>query len=317
MRQAGRFLPEYQALKKEYSMHQLFYEKKLIKQITKMPLKRFDVDAAIIFSDILLPLEALGAKIILEHQKAPKVVRPKDITIDQLVPCQELFSFVYESIDELKKEISVPLIGFTGGPLTLLSYLFPEKKDNGEFYGLKKWHLENPEELNMILELITHIVIDHLKMQIQAGCEVVQIFDSWAGRFSKEMFEAYSLIPITKICQAIESLNVPVIYFSRNLGAHEKIFKAPCRGISIDQSMDFKGAFKYKKVIQGSFDPALLLTNKKIIDQEVSKVMGSYQSDRWIANLGHGVLPETPIENVEAFIEAIHNLPSSTWGHGT
>lgn len=307
MRQAGRFLPEYQALKSDYSMHQLFYEKKLIKEITKMPLKRFDVDAAIIFSDILLPLEALGSKIFLEHHKQPLVQVPEKTQIEIKMPLADILSFVYEAINELKNEIQVPLIGFSGGPLTLLTYLFQEKKEGVEFMGLRKWHYEKPQEVKQIIDVITDLVIEHLMLQIQAGADAVQIFDSWAGTFPKPLFLEYAIKPMQKIAEKLRILNVPIIYFSRNLGAHIELVKnLDIDAISVDGSILLADAFKSSFSIQGNFDPALLLTSKDVIQQEVGLQMKKVDPQRWIANLGHGVLPATPIENVEAFIETLH-----------
>lgn len=314
MRQAGRFLPEYQGLKKKFSMHQLFYEKELIKKITLMPLNRFDLDAAIIFSDILLPLEALGSKIVLEHQKAPQVIRSEQEKEFEIGSCESLFSFLYEAIEDLTAFLSVPLIGFCGGPLTLLTYLFPEKKDNGDFHGIKRWHYQNRAELKMMIDKITIVLIEHLKLQIKAGCQVIQIFDSWAGRFPQELFNEYAFLPLKKIYQALKPLAVPIIYFSRNLGIHQEVLPSlSADAISIDSSINFQKGFSFNKIIQGTFDPALLLTTPSIIKDEILKKAFDIPKNLWIGNLGHGVLPETPIENVHAFIDTIHALPSSTW----
>lgn len=307
MRQAGRFLPEYQALKEHYSMHQLFYEKKLIKEITKMPLKRFDVDAAIIFSDILLPLEALGSKIFLEHHKLPLVQVPQKRHVEIKQPLNTTLSFVYEAIEELKKEILVPLIGFSGGPLTLLTYLFQEKKDGGEFMEFRKWHYENPREVKQIIEVITDLVIEHLTLQIKAGADAVQVFDSWAGTFPKALFLEYAVKPMQRIIERLKTFNVPIIYFSRNLGAHFALLNhLNVDAVSVDGSIYLADAFQSSFAIQGNFDPTLLLTTQEIICQEVSEQMKKVDPTRWIANLGHGVLPTTSIQNVEAFIKALH-----------
>lgn len=312
MRQAGRFLPEYQALKKDFSMQQLFYEKQLIKQITKMPLERFPLDAAIIFSDILLPLEAIGAQVVFEHQKPPRVEKNFDREFHHVQACSRLFSFVYEAISELKKEIHVPLIGFCGGPLTLLTYLFPEKKEHGEFHHLKKWQYENPIQFQEMIDRLTEVVIEHLKMQIVAGVDAYQVFDSWAGRFPTGFFQQYAVEPAKKIHQALKHFNIPMIYFSRNLGAHrDSIWKIRAEAVSLDGSFPIEEVVMNDQVFQGAFDPALLLTNPDIIRREVFQFGNAIHRKKWIANLGHGVLPETPIENVRVFIEAIHSLPSS------
>lgn len=315
MRQAGRFLPEYQALKQERSMQDLFYKKEWIKKITLMPINRFAVDAAIIFSDILMPLELVGAKILFEHHQAPQVIFSEPF-VEKKLSHQPTFNFLYEAIDELTRELKVPLIGFCGGPLTLLTYLFKEKKEAGEFYELRRWHYENPIEFQRVIDVLTEIVIDHLILQIQAGATACQIFDSWAGRFPHDMFYQYAVLPMKKIASKIQAYKVPLIYFSRNLGAHfSSLEEIPADAISVDGSIRLKDAFGLNKVIQGNLDPTVLLTNPTVIENEVMKIAKNVDSKRWIANLGHGVLPKTPIENVEKFIELIHSLPSGGWGH--
>ncbi len=310
MRQAGRFLPEYQELKRQFSMHDLFYEKKLIKKITKMPIERFPLDAAIIFSDILLPLEAIGGSVELEHFRSPVVKPPSFLDFDRKFDLKNRFSFLYESIQELTEELDVPLIGFSGGPLTLFTYLFPDQKEGGEFYFLKKWIYEDPIQFQKILDWITDLVSEHLQNQIDAGCQVVQIFDSWAGRFSYEHFFQYSIKPIQKIILSLKKKQpVPIIFFSRNLGAHyDRLSKIEADAISIDGSVDLKKVWNLPQAIQGHFDPALLLTSPQVIRNQVLSDYSQMDYRRWIANLGHGVLPQTPIENVLAFIESIRLL---------
>ncbi len=316
MRQAGRYLPEYQALKKHYSMQQLFFTKERVEEVTLLPFREYDLDAAIVFSDILLPLVSLNCNVTFLHGLPPSVVLPKEhlefFSDLQLTHPKEHFTFLYEAISSLKDQLTVPLIGFCGGPLTLLTYLFKEKKADGEFLQVKKFYYEHPELFENAIHVLTELVILHFKEQIKSGASVVQIFDSWAGRFPKELFLKFVCEPVKKIVQALKPLNVPIIFFSRNLGAHTpSLFDLGVDALSIDGSIILKEAlstFPSNLSIQGNFDPAILFTNESVIRKEVAKLKDSVDLNRYIGNLGHGVLPETPLENVRVFISALHEL---------
>ena len=306
MRQAGRYLPSYQKIKSKYSLEEMFRTPSLIYEITMQPIDILDVDAAILFADILhIPLSlsldvsfpGKGGPVV-----APLITSSSDIKYLQKIPMQESLFFVEEGIKLLKRDLLKPLIGFCGGPFTVMSYMCGKK--------IKQWLYNDPVGCRAILDMITEQSIDYLNMQIDAGVNALQIFDSWANILSHEEFKNFALPYLKKIIDTVK--RVPVIIFSRaSCQFVEDIVSLNPAGISFDWTYSVEKI--REKVpghiaIQGNLDPQILYAHPKIIKQETLKMMHKMRKDpAYIVNLGHGVLPDIPVDHVKAFVETVKN----------
>lgn len=316
MRQAGRYLPEYQLIRKKYPLEEMFRSPELIFEITKQPLDILGVDAAILFADILhIPL-SLGLDVSFPGKGGP-VVTPTIESYDDLLqvcpqPIEESLGFVQEGISLLKQEIDVPLIGFCGGPFTVMTYMTGKK--------IKKWLYSDPESAHDLLQTITDQSIAYLQMQIKAGVDAVQVFDSWANLLSRTEFVRFALPYLKQIVKAIEPF--PVILFSR-ASSHfvEEFVSIKPHGISFDWTYPLYEIRRHVPetiAVQGNLDPELLYAPPSVIEKETLKLLQSMEGDPgFIANLGHGVLPDIPVDHVRAFVDTIKAFsPRSSGGHG-
>ena len=314
MRQAGRYLPEFQLIRKKNPLFlNLCLNEKMVKEITLQPINRFDLDAAIIFSDILLVPFALGQKVNLIKNKGPTLSK---LDIDKFLKVSESdftekLKPVYKSIRSVRKILNKKkaLISFVGAPWTLLIYMLnrksPKKKINLNNI-LKDKHLND-----LILEKLNHFICIHAKNQINAGSDVVQIFDSWASLLpKKELFE-YCYQPNLKITNYVKSLKVPVICFPKGIKENYidfcSIVKPSC--INIDYEINPKWIKKKLNgiPIQGGLDPKILLKNKKKIKKNVEHYLNIFSDYPYVFNLGHGILPETKPEIIEYVIKIVRN----------
>ena len=298
MRQAGRYLPSYRALRAKYSLLDLFLTPELAAEITLMPVKQLGVDAAILFSDI--SLVALGLGLRLEFSEGPKI---DPLLSPEMVPCLPLLierlSPVIEAVQLLEKRLEVPLIGFCGGPFTVASYLV-----KGGIEGLKKWVYQYPEALDALLEKITACSIALLKAQVEAGADAIQIFDSWASVLSREAFQRFCL-PYYR--QLLAAVDVPAILFSRNLSLYlEDVVDLPC-ALSIDWQTALRTVrSKTKQPLQGNLDPDLLYAPLSVIEKKGKELIASMKGDpAFIAGLGHGVKPDVTVEAVQCLVKAL------------
>jgi uroporphyrinogen decarboxylase len=310
MRQAGRYLPAYRALRSQETLWSLFHTPELAAKVTRMPLE-LGVDAAILFSDILVTAELLGKKVHFPEGSSPYVTPPvtsaEEVAALPLLQAEEVLSYVKESILELKRDLPLPLIGFCGAPFTIASYLI-ESGGKNELARTKEWLYRDPLSFHALLEKITKACIDHLQMQVRAGVDAVQIFDSWAGLLAAPEFEAFSLPYLQRIQQ---SVTVPVILFCRgsSLFAHKlAALKPAC--ISFDWHLEMhtlRQSILPPLCVQGNLDPHLLLAPQEMIRKKTEKLLSSMRGDPgFIVNLGHGVLPTTPVENVRCLIDTVH-----------
>ena len=311
MRQAGRYLPEFREIrKKNPNFIKLCLNPSLINEITLQPLKRFDLDAAIIFSDILMIPYGLGQKVefkkgtgpILEDINFDNIINKEPIDfIQQLLP-------VYKGIEKVKKELKEKsLIGFVGAPWTVLLYMLNKKspKNNFNFNKINK----NKDLIIKLLKKLEEIICLHVEKQIEAGANIIQIFDSWAGLLPKKELPNYCYIPTLKVVEHIKSLKVPAICFPKGIGENFVEFcstvKPSC--ISIDYEIDAK--WIKEKIngipIQGGLDPRILLTNKEKIKKTTEGYLNIFKDYPYIFNLGHGVLPETKPEIIEYLIKIV------------
>ncbi len=315
MRQAGRYLKEYRDLKKKYSFLELCQNPELATQITLMPIKRFGFDGAILFADILLILQTFDFNIGFGKGCGP-LIDTKDYlkkvsSIPQL-PVEEVLSYIPQTIRMLKGELQVPLLGFCGAPFTLATYLL-EGKTSRAFEITKEWIYSRPQDLHAILTLLTKQSIQYLKMQIQAGANAVQIFDSWAGFFSQKILREFSYPYLRQIIEALKPFNTPVILFAKG-----SCFNASClaslgsQALSLDDSADIETISKKLPAniaLQGNLDPDLLMAPKEVLKKEVENLCLSMRHrPGYIMNLGHGIKPQSKVENVQCLVETVQNM---------
>lgn len=314
MRQAGRVLPRYRKLRENYSFRELMETPQLAADVTLMPVDDLGVDAAIIFSDILTVPTALGMEIEwTDHgPKFPQPLCGVNNPSKFLKIQPEKFHHVYKAIDIVVKNKKVPLIGFCGAPLTTLCYMIQGVSSKQNFPEAKKFFYENRSETQKLLEIITEISIEYALKQLEHGINVFQIFESNAGIVPTEFYEEMFLPSVMKISNAVRSKGVPVIFFPKGIGCGLRMMTPDvCDVAGIDWQTSIWDARKlvHKDVaLQGNFDPHLLFAPQEIIAAEVEKYRKFFaENPDWIANLGHGVLAETPIENVKYFIKCLKN----------
>lgn len=312
MRQAGRILPEYRAVREQAgSFIKLATTPELAAEVTIQPVDILGVDAAIIFSDILVVPEAMGLPYEMLEAKGPifpKVVRTKkDIEALKVSDAETDLGYVLEAIDIVKKELAgrVPLIGFAGAPFTIFCYMV-EGKGSKTFSVAKKMLYSQPQLAHLLLQKITDSTIEYLKAQIRHGADLVQIFDSWAGILSPEQYRKFSLPYIAQICDAINE--TPVTVFAKGaFFARKEMSKLACDVVGLDWNMDIKESRRMipNKTLQGNLDPCVLYASTKEIEKQTKKMLKAFGTQRYIANLGHGVYPDTDPEKVKCFIETV------------
>lgn len=315
MRQAGRYLPEYRAVREKADFLTMCKTPELAAAVTIQPVDLIGVDAAIIFSDILVIPEAMGMRLEMHEGKGPIFPHPirneadakKLKTID---PSKDL-KYVLDAISLTKKELCgrVPLIGFCGSPWTLLSYMV-EGKGSKNFLRVKSLLYNNPALAHSVLNKLADAAADYLSAKIEAGANAVQIFDTWGGVLSQNDFEEFSLRYIEKIISGIKRKDEPVIIFAK--GVHyslEKIVGAGADVIGLDWTMDIGKVRKEigdRVALQGNMDPAILYANKEKIKEETKRILSSYgKGTGHIFNLGHGILPDVKPENAKFFVDMV------------
>jgi len=318
MRQAGRYLKEYQEVRSKVDFLTLCKTPELAAKVTLQPVDILKVDAAILFSDILIPVEAMGMHLEFTDKKGPVLGEPvrSKAGVDRLVipDTEDSMPFVLETIKILRRELAgkVPLIGFSGAPWTLATYIV-EGGSSKNFLHTKKMMYQNPGLFNQLLEKITATVIEYLTAQIKAGAQAVQIFDSWAGILAPYDYENVIFPYVKTAVKALKKFDVPVIYFANDCAGILKIVKK-CGAdvIGIDWRVDMHKAVKKigkKTAVQGNLDPCVLFAPQAHIEERVQDVLNNAEgASGHIFNLGHGILPETPVENAQYMVEAVHRL---------
>jgi uroporphyrinogen decarboxylase len=313
MRQAGRYMPQYRALRLKHSLWEMFHDPQIAAEVTYLPLELLDVDAAIVFSDILVIAEALGLSIRFPEGKGPRVepmIRTK-IQVDSLayIPVEKSLDYVFKTIEIVKEKIDVPLIGFCGGPFTVASYLID---GTSLFEQTKQWMKTDPQALHDLLGKITTATIAYLEGQIRSGADVIQVFDSWANVLDEEQFALFSLPYLELIVNGLKSSGIPVILFCRSSSLRTEALAAlrPA-GISLDWHLpmcQLRQKVPSSIAVQGNFNPEFLKLTPEQIHAGVKELLVSMQGERgFIVNLGHGIMPDTPLENVQAFVKAVKN----------
>lgn len=307
MRQAGRYMHEYQALRSNNSFLDLCYNPELVALVTEMPIRAFGFDAAIVFSDILLITQYLGMNLRFDDNVGPVIDPPLCLSSDiqKLIRRGPLFfEFLAKACRFLKSSLKVPLIGFAGAPFTVASYMI-EGKSSRDLRKTKRWILEDPQSFTELIDLLVEATFDLLSLQIQAGVDALQIFDSWAMHLPVEQFEAFVAQPLEKILKRLNGF--PVILFCRSPFI-ERLARLRPLGLSIDWSVDMREMRQKHPhlCLQGNLDPDVLLTCPNIIERHAKELLDKMQGDpAFIFNLGHGVLKETPRENIEALVSCV------------
>jgi len=314
MRQAGRILPEYRKVRSSVKdFKELVKTPELAAEVTIQPVEILGVDAAIIFSDILVIPEAMGLDYEMRENKGP--VFPKRIEtgsdLDELRVAElHDLNYVMDAIRLTKKELNarVPLIGFAGAPWTILSYMV-EGGGSKTFSKAKRLLYANPEMAHRLLTMITASTIKYLKAQIGAGADIIQIFDSWAGILGPSQYSEFSMKYISNICDAIDE--VPVIVFAKGaFYARNEMNQLNCEVIGLDWNMDIRESKKMlpNKVLQGNLDPCALYGSFEDIRRETSNMLNAFGSHPHIANLGHGLHPDTEVDKVKCYIDTVKEL---------
>ncbi|MDF0600782.1 uroporphyrinogen decarboxylase [Psychromarinibacter sp. C21-152] len=318
MRQAGRYLPEYKATRaKAGDFLTLCYTPELAAEVTLQPIRRYGFDGAILFADILLVPQALGADLWFVTGEGPRLSTidgPADF--DALKPAgaiHETLSPVYETVRILSKELpgETTLIGFAGAPWTVATYMIAGRgtPDQGPAHALRQ---ENPAVFDALMERITEATILYLSAQVEAGAEVVKVFDSWAGSLKGEAFRRYALEPARRIVAALKERHpgLPVIVFPREAGEFYEGFHAATGAdcVALDNSVDADWAAAHvqtKGCVQGNLDPKLMVTGGEALVAETKRIVRAFSGGPHIFNLGHGITPDANPENVHRMLEAI------------
>ncbi|HOA37023.1 MAG TPA: uroporphyrinogen decarboxylase [Flavihumibacter sp.] len=313
MRQAGRYLPEYRVLREKYGFFERCQTPELATEITIQPIDRIGVDAAILFSDILVVPQAMGLEVQLIESKGPFLPAPIQSAADLqriTVPdVHDRLHYVFDAIKLIKKELHgrVPLIGFAGSPWTLLCYMV-QGKGSKTFDEAKAFCYQQPETAHRLLQMITDTSIAYLKGQIAAGADLLQVFDSWGGLLSESDFETFSLRYMRQIVAALGN-KVPVILFAKGAWfALDKMRETGAAGLGIDWCVSAQKARSFAGddiVLQGNFDPAKLLAPIPVIQAEVKAMLRAFGGHHHIANLGHGILPNVPVDHARAFVDTV------------
>jgi len=313
MRQAGRYLPDYLKLKAKYDFFTRVQTPELACAITLQPIEQVGVDAAIIFSDILVIPQAMGLEVLMEEGKGPSL--PKVIEtqkdIDALITdgAEDSLRYVYDALSLTKRELNgrVPLIGFAGAPWTILCYMV-EGKGSKTWEKAKQFAYTQPLLAHQLLQKITQITISYLKLQARAGADTVQVFDSWAGSLSPADFKIFAQPYLLQIADALKD-EVPVILFPKGSWyALKELSESSAAGIGIDWCIapEFARQLTNNKIVlQGNFDPAKLLAPIPEIKKAVKEMIDAFGVQNYIANLGHGITPNIPVDHARAFVDSV------------
>jgi uroporphyrinogen decarboxylase len=317
MRQAGRYMPEYRALREKHSFWEMCKTPDLAVEVTLQPVNAIGVDAAILFSDILVPVQAMGVDIEFTEGRGPVIEKPvraaADIDKLHVIEPDEV-GFVYEAIKILRGELAgrKPLIGFSGAPYTLASYIV-EGGGSRNYTHIKKMMYNEPALYDRLMNLLTDIVIVYLKAQVEAGAQAVQMFESWASSISPYDYRKRVLPYSKRVLEALSGSGVPVIHFANGADSYlETISEAGGDAVGVDWRIDLDKAWDavgHDKAIQGNMDPIVLLGGFDEIEARVKDILERAAGrPGHIFNLGHGILPETPVENAKYFVDCVHRL---------
>ncbi len=319
MRQAGRYLPDYMKLRAKYDFFTRVQTPELATEITLQPIEQIGVDAAIIFSDILVIPQSMGVEVLMEEGKGPLlpniIKNQKDIDALVTDEIEEKLSYVTKALSLTKQELNgrVPLIGFAGAPFTILCYMV-EGKGSKTWEKAKQFCFTQPELAHQLLQKITNVTIKYLRAQAKAGADVLQVFDSWSGTLSPADFKLFAQPYLLQIADAVKD-DAPVILFPKGSWyALKELSESNASGLGIDWCISPTMAREMtgnKITLQGNFDPAKLLLPVPEIKKAVKEMIDEFGVKGYIANLGHGITPNIPVDNAKAFVDAVkeYTLP--------
>jgi len=318
MRQAGRYLPEYREVRKKAgSFLELCYAPRLAAEVTLQPVRRFALDAAIVFSDILVIPDALGQKVAFREGEGPVLEPVRDESGLAKLGTRRLKAHlapVYETLERVREALpeNVALIGFAGAPWTIATYMV-EGRGSRDYAETKGWAVKSPDGFARLIGLLEDAIAEHLIAQIKAGAEAVQIFDSWAGLLPDPLFERWSLAPIRRIAARVKQAapGTPIIAFPRLAGLRYRGFAAleEIDALGLDQTVTLGWArdeLQATKTLQGNLDPAILLAGGAAMEREAARILTALAGGRFVFNLGLGVLQPTPPEHVAALCDFVH-----------
>lgn len=319
MRQAGRVLPEYRAVReKTGGFIEMVTNPELAAEVTIQPVDILGVDAAIIFSDILVIPEAMGLPYTMEEKRGPLFPRTVQTAADidniRIAEPEADLAYVLDAIKLVKRDLNdrVPLIGFAGAPWTIFAYMV-EGSGSKTFSKAKKMLYAEPELAHKLLDKITQSTIVYLKAQIAAGADMVQLFDSWAGMLAPEVYDVFALRYIAQICDAITE--VPVTVFAKGaFFAREGMAKLSCNTIGLDWNMEIAESRRIigeNKTLQGNLDPCVLYASFDQVREQTRQMMKAFEGQRHIANLGHGLYPDLSPDKVKCFIDTVKEYQPS------
>ncbi len=315
MRQAGRYMPEYRALRAKYGMLELCKKPELACEVTLQPTK-LGVDAAILFADILLPLEPMGAPFEFAKGEGPVIHHPistkADVNALRVIAPEEGLGYVMDAIKLAKRELAdkLPLIGFAGAPFTLASYLIEGGK-SAHFGKTKRLMYAEPETWHALMTKLAEVVRLYLRGQVSAGADVVQLFDSWVGQLSPDDYRDYVQPHVAHILKDVMTLGVPVIHFGTGTYSLLELMRdAGGHVIGLDWRTPLADGWRrvgYDRAVQGNLDPTVLFAPVEIAKKHAQRVLDAAENrPGHIFNLGHGILPETPVDTVKAVIDYVH-----------
>ncbi|SDX48371.1 uroporphyrinogen decarboxylase [Lutibacter oricola] len=318
MRQAGRYLPEFIAIREKYDFFTRCRTPELASEITVQPIRRYGMDAAILFSDILVIPQAMNIEVEMKPGVGPWLpnpVRTQQDVDNVIVPdIDETLGYVMEAIKATKELLNdeIPLIGFAGSPWTILCYCV-QGQGSKNFDKAKEFCFTQPVAAHTLLQKITDTTIAYLKKKVKAGVNAVQVFDSWGGMLSPTDYQEFSWQYINQIIEALKD-DAPVIAFGKGCWfALDKMSNSNASALGVDWTVSPKVARELtgnKITLQGNFDPVRLLSPPKVIKKMVRQMIDEFGKDKYIVNLGHGILPHIPLDNAKAFIDAVKEYKS-------
>jgi len=323
MRQAGRYLPEYRATRKKAGdFMSLCKNPELACEVTMQPLDRFDLDAAILFSDILTIPDAMGLGLYFSEGEGPKFERPIQTLADiEAIPSEvnSELTYVFDAVSTIKSALKTraPLIGFSGSPWTLATYMI-EGGSSKAFAKTKAMLFNDPQMLHLLLDKLADSVIHYLDQQVLSGADSLMVFDTWGGVLSKPNYLEFSLKYMQKIVNGVKAKHsdTPITLFSKNGGKHlNEIAATGCNGVGIDWTVELGDVQKQigdKVTIQGNLDPAVMYATPDVVRAEVKKVLSQFKGDTGhIFNLGHGITPDVDPENMTVLVDSVHEFSRS------
>ena len=325
MRQAGRYLPEYRELRSRYGMLDILGSAELAARVTLQPLRRFDFDGAIIFADILPPLIGTGLDLSFGNGTSPRIHNPvrsaHDVAALREADPRRDLAATMSALRMVRAELPPPvaLIGFSGAPFTLATYAI-EGGTSRQFTLTKRMMFEQPAAWRALMERLTRLVIDYLTAQVEAGAQLLQVFDSWAGVLSTADYRAHVLPFLRRVCAGLRPAGVPLIYFSTGTGTMlDLLAELPCDVLSVDWRVDLAAARRLlpaRMALQGNLEPALLFAPEQVLETRARRVLAAgANAPGYIFNLGHGILPQTPPESVARLVDLVHGYPVAAAGN--